>query len=73
MNEMDKIKVLADIVEIPSVNDDEVSVAKYIRDLFAKYGIESKILKVKGNRANLVAEIMKVVYEGKTATQAEAQ
>lgn len=39
MNEMDKIKVLADIVEIPSVNDDEVSVAKYIRDLFAKYGI----------------------------------
>ena len=57
MNEMDKIKVLADIVEIPSVNDDEVSVAKYIRDLFAKYGIESKILKVKGNRANLVAEI----------------
>lgn len=27
MNEMDKIKVLADIVEIPSVNDDEVSVA----------------------------------------------
>ena len=57
MNEMDKIKVLADIVEIPSVNDDEVSVAKYIMDLFAKYGIESKILKVKGNRANLVAEI----------------
>ena len=57
VNEAERIKVLADLVKLPTVNDNEVTAAKYIQQLLASHGIKAKILPVTGNRANLVAEI----------------
>src|SRR5437660_744765 len=42
---------------IISVNENEIEVANYLKDLFAQYGIESKIVPVTDTRVNLVAEI----------------
>ena len=55
--EEDKIKLLADIIEIQSENENEIEVCHYIQNLLAQYDIPSKILKVSETRANLVAEI----------------
>jgi succinyl-diaminopimelate desuccinylase len=44
-------------VAIPSVNDHEQKVAEYLRKLLAAHQIDSQILPVTGDRANLVAEI----------------
>ncbi|MDF7638665.1 ArgE/DapE family deacylase [Lactobacillus sp. ESL0791] len=59
MDKEQKMQILQDLVEIKSVNGDELPVAKYLKNLLAKAGIESKILPLPGaeNRANLVAEI----------------
>ncbi|MCU5745342.1 ArgE/DapE family deacylase [Staphylococcus sp. SQ8-PEA] len=55
----DKVKVLSDIIEIQTINDNEIEVAQYFQQLFNNYDIESKIINVEGSntRANLVAEI----------------
>lgn len=53
----EKVKILADLVGIESVNDNELEVAEYLKSLFAQYNIQSKIIKVADSRANLVAEI----------------
>ena len=53
----DKIKLLADIIEIQSENENEIEVCHYIQNLLAQYDIPSKIIKVSETRANLVAEI----------------
>lgn len=53
----EKIKILSDVVAIKSVNENEIEVANYLKDLFAEYGIESKIVPVTDTRVNLVAEI----------------
>lgn len=53
----EKIKILSDVVAIKSVNGNEIEVANYLKDLFAEYGIESKIVPVTETRVNLVAEI----------------
>lgn len=55
--EDEKIKILSDIIAIKSVNENEIEVANYIKDLFAEYGIESKIVPVTDSRVNLVADI----------------
>ncbi|EEW54666.1 ArgE/DapE family deacylase [Limosilactobacillus antri] len=55
--DQEKVQVLADLVAIQSVNDNEMKVAVYLHDLFAKYGITAKILPLSDNRADLVAEI----------------
>ena len=55
--EEDKIKLLADIIEIQSENENEIEVCHYIQNLLAQYDIPSKIIKVSETRANLVAEI----------------
>ena len=55
--EEEKIKILADLIAIKSVNENEIEVANYLKDLFAQYGIESKIVPVTDTRVNLVAEI----------------
>lgn len=55
--EEEKIKILADLIAIKSVNENEIEVANYLKDLFAEYGIESKIVPVTDTRVNLVAEI----------------
>ena len=57
MDKQEKIQVLSDLIAFTSVNDNEVEVAKYIHDLLAKNYIDSKIIPVSGQRANLVAEI----------------
>ena len=56
-SEEDKIKILADIVEINTENDNELEVCNYFKALLNKYDIDSKIIKVDNRRANLVAEI----------------
>lgn len=55
--EEEKTKILSDLIAIKSVNENEIEVANYLRDLFAEYGIESKIVPVTDTRVNLVAEI----------------
>lgn len=55
--EEEKIKILADLIAIESVNENEIEVANYLKDLFTEYGIESKIIPVTDTRVNLVAEI----------------
>ncbi|WP_453996229.1 ArgE/DapE family deacylase [Bacillus nitroreducens] len=55
--EEEKIKILSDIIAIKSVNEYEIEVANYLKDLFSEYGIESKIVPVTDTRVNLVAEI----------------
>lgn len=55
--EEEKIKILADLIAIKSVNENEIEVANYLKDLFAEYGIASKIVPVTDTRVNLVAEI----------------
>lgn len=53
----ERIQILADLIAIRSVNENEIEVANYLKELFAKYGIESKIVPVTDTRVNLVAEI----------------
>jgi peptidase, argE/dapE family len=53
----EKIKILSDIVAIKTVNDNEIEVAKYLKKLFDKYGIDSHIDKLSKTRANLIASI----------------
>lgn len=57
MNNEEKVKILADLVAIQSVNDHETTVAEYLKDLFEAHSIEAKILKITDTRANLMAEI----------------
>lgn len=56
-SEKEKIQLLADIVELQTENNNEIDVCNYLKDLFDKYDIKSKILKVNEHRANIVAEI----------------
>lgn len=53
----EKVQILKDVVGIKTVNDNELEVCHYFKDLFEKHGIESHIDMVKGQRANLIAEI----------------
>ncbi|MCD2256890.1 ArgE/DapE family deacylase [Lactobacillus sp. CC-MHH1034] len=56
-SETDKVKLLTDLVAIPSVNDYEQKVAEYLKDLLAKYDITAKLIPITATRADLVAEI----------------
>lgn len=53
----EKVQILEDLVTIKSVNDYEIQVCEYLKDLLSQHGIESKIIKINDTRANLVAEI----------------
>ena len=55
--EEEKIQMLDDLIAMKTVNENEIEVANYLKDLFAKYGIDSKIVPVTDTRVNLVAEI----------------
>lgn len=57
MNKEKKIKILQDVIQIETVNDNEVAVAEYFKDLFNEYEIDSKLVEYSPTRANLVAEI----------------
>jgi succinyl-diaminopimelate desuccinylase len=56
-SEEEKLKILSDVIAIKSVNENEIEVANYLKDLFAEYGIESTIIPVTDTRVNLVAKI----------------
>ncbi|HDG1768468.1 TPA: ArgE/DapE family deacylase [Staphylococcus aureus] len=51
------MQLLADIIELQTENNNEIEVCHYLKNLFDKYDINSKILKVNEQRANIVAEI----------------
>ena len=53
----EKIKILQDVIQIETVNDNEVAVAEYFKDLLNEYEIDSKLVEYSPTRANLVAEI----------------
>lgn len=55
--EEEKIEILADLIAIKSVNENEIEVANYLKELFSQYDIDSKIVPVTDTRVNLVAEI----------------
>lgn len=57
ISESQALDILRDLIAIKSVNDNEKDVANYLKDLLAKYGIEAEIKPIRGNRANLTAEI----------------
>lgn len=51
------LQILADVIKIPSVNDHEFQVARYLQALLSKYDISANIHPIIGDRANLIAEI----------------
>ena len=51
--EEEKIKILSDVVAIKLVNENEIEVTNYLKDLFAEYGIKSKLVPVTETRVNL--------------------
>src|SRR5699024_3624912 len=55
--EAEKIQVLEDLVSIKSVNDYEIEVCEYLKNLLSQHGIDSKIIKINDTRDNLIAEI----------------
>lgn len=55
----EKLELLADLISFRTVNNNEFSVAKYIQNKLAQYKIDSKILPVSENRANIIAELGK--------------
>lgn len=56
-SEQEKVQLLADIVEMNTVNGNEIEVANYLKDLFEKHGITAEIDEIEGQRVNLVASI----------------
>lgn len=56
-SEKEKLTLLSDIVEINTVNDNEMEVATYLKDLFEAHHIKAEIDTVEGQRANLIATI----------------
>lgn len=57
MEKEQKIKILQDLIQIPSVNDDEEEVALYLQKLFADHGIASQLIQYSPGRSSIVAEI----------------
>lgn len=56
-SDQEKVKILADLIKIKSVNDDETEVAQYLQRLFADHGIQATLMPLSATRSNLVAEI----------------
>lgn len=52
-----KVKILSEIVAIPSVNDNELAVAQYLAQWLNQYDIDTHIDYISGQRANLIATI----------------
>ena len=53
----EKLNILSDLISMKSVNENEIEVANYLKNLFLDYGIDSTIVPVTDTRVNLVAEI----------------
>lgn len=52
-----KVKILSEIVAIPSVNDNELAVSQYLEQWLNRYDIDTHIDYISGERANLIATI----------------
>lgn len=57
MNHEEKIRVLKDLVQIKSVNENEEEVANYLKNLFKKHEIDSTLVNYSPGRSSLVAEL----------------
>lgn len=57
MEQAEKLKILKDLIAINSANGNELAVAKYLHDLLAQHGIESKVDAFGDKRANLTFEL----------------
>ncbi|MDO4680649.1 MAG: ArgE/DapE family deacylase [Aerococcus sp.] len=57
MTEKEKIDLLSRLISFKSVNNGELEIAAFIKQLFSAHGIESEILPITEKRSNLVAEI----------------
>lgn len=57
IDEKQALNILKDLIAIKSVNDKELEVATYLQKLLTKYDIKSEIKTIRGQRANLIAEI----------------
>ncbi|MDO4670082.1 MAG: ArgE/DapE family deacylase [Aerococcus sp.] len=57
MDKEEQLKVLKDIIAMPSVNDGEAEVAEYFKQLFNDHGIESHLEPIADGRANLIADL----------------
>lgn len=59
MDKEQRLNILDDLIKLETVNGREEIVANYLKDLFAKHGIESELNKYAENRYNLIASIKK--------------
>jgi len=57
ISEAQSLDILKNLIAIESVNDKEKTVATYLQELLAQYDIKSEIKTIRGDRANLIAEI----------------
>lgn len=57
LSESQALEILKNLIAIKSVNDHEKTVATYLQKLLAQYDIKSEIKPIRGDRANLIAEI----------------
>lgn len=53
----ERVDILSNIVNINSVNDNEIEVAQYLKELFEAHGIETEIDEITQTRVNLIAKI----------------
>lgn len=59
MDKAQRLSILDDLIKLETANGEEEKVANYLKDLFAKNGIESELNKFDDNRYNLIATIKK--------------
>lgn len=57
MEKTQQEQILKDLIHINSVNGNELAVAQYLQQLFAKYGIEARLDAFGDHRANLIVEL----------------
>ncbi|WP_295776030.1 ArgE/DapE family deacylase [uncultured Limosilactobacillus sp.] len=57
MEKAERIQILRDLIQIQSVNGNELAVAQYLQKLFAQYKVEAQVLPFGDQRANLLLEV----------------
>ena len=57
MDKTTKLQILKELLQINSVNGNEVAVARYLQALFAQYGLTAKVDEFGNQRANLILEV----------------
>lgn len=57
MEQAERVQILRDLIQIQSVNGNELAVAQYLQKLFAQYDLEAQVLPFGDQRANLIIEV----------------